>query len=169
MESKARVFGHPVHPKLVAFPLGLLGGAVIFDLLSLATGWATFAETAYWLILLGVLLGLLAAPFGLADWLALPVASRARRIGAWHGIGNVAMLLLFLVSAWQRTRTGTPDALGYGAAFAGIAVAFGAAWLGGELVFRLGVGVADRERPPQPVSRGQPETAARPAPADRGA
>jgi uncharacterized membrane protein len=38
MESKAKVFGHPVHPMLVAFPLGLLATSFFFDLIRLGGG-----------------------------------------------------------------------------------------------------------------------------------
>ena len=31
MESKAQFLGHPLHPMLIVFPLGLLATAVIFD------------------------------------------------------------------------------------------------------------------------------------------
>ena len=37
MESKAKFLGHPIHQQLIAFPLGLLGMAVIFDLISFGT------------------------------------------------------------------------------------------------------------------------------------
>jgi uncharacterized membrane protein len=35
MESRVKLFGHPVHPMLIVFPLGLLATAVVFDLLYL--------------------------------------------------------------------------------------------------------------------------------------
>ena len=35
MESRAKFLGHPIHPMLIPFPLGLLGMAVIFDLLAI--------------------------------------------------------------------------------------------------------------------------------------
>ena len=38
MESKAKFLGHPIHPMLIPFPLGLLGMAVIFDLLAVVAG-----------------------------------------------------------------------------------------------------------------------------------
>ena len=31
MESRAKLAGHAIHPMLIAFPLGLLSTAVIFD------------------------------------------------------------------------------------------------------------------------------------------
>jgi uncharacterized membrane protein len=35
MESKAKLFGHPIHQILIVFPLGLLATAVIFDVIYL--------------------------------------------------------------------------------------------------------------------------------------
>jgi uncharacterized membrane protein len=37
MESRAKLLGHPIHPMLIVFPLGLLGTAVIFDIVGLVT------------------------------------------------------------------------------------------------------------------------------------
>ena len=44
----------------------------------------------------------IAAPFGLIDWLAIPAGTRAKRIGAWHGGGNVIVLLMYAGSWWLR-------------------------------------------------------------------
>ena len=38
MESRAKLLGHAIHQMLIVFPLGLLGMAVIFDVLSIAAG-----------------------------------------------------------------------------------------------------------------------------------
>jgi uncharacterized membrane protein len=160
MESRAKLLGHPIHTALIVFPLGLLGMAEIFDLVSLALGQGYWAEIALWMMIAGVVSGLIAAPFGLIDWLAIPAGTRAKRIGAIHGIGNVIVLALFAMSAWLRL--GAPQATVALAAFlpfdmflrtsAGLAVilsligfvlALVTGWLGGELVDRLGVGVDD--------------------------
>jgi uncharacterized membrane protein len=42
MESKVKVFGHPLHPILIVFPLGLLATSLMFDMAYLATGNARF-------------------------------------------------------------------------------------------------------------------------------
>ena len=82
MESRAKLLGHPIHTTLIVFPLGLLGMAEIFDLLALAIGQGYWAEIALWMMIAGVVTGLIAAPFGLIDWLAIPAGTRAKRIGA---------------------------------------------------------------------------------------
>src|SRR3954468_18977094 len=102
MESRVKLMGHPVHPMLIVLPLGLLSLGVVFDIVYLVTNDATFAEVAFWNITAGIPGGLLAAVFGLIDWLAIPKGTRAKRIGAWHGGGNLAIVLTFLVSCFLR-------------------------------------------------------------------
>src|SRR5581483_3248423 len=98
MESRAKLAGHPIHPMLIVFPLGLLAMAVVFDIVHFVTGSAGAATAAFWDIGAGVLMGLLAALFGLWDWLAIPGGTRAKFIGAWHGAGNVVVVVLFALS-----------------------------------------------------------------------
>jgi uncharacterized membrane protein len=144
MESRAKLFGHPIHQMLVAFPLGLLATAVAFDVIHLITANGYWSELAFWMIAAGVITGLLAAPFGFIDWLAIPSGTRAKRIGALHGIGNVIVVLLYAASWLMRSdmpsQPGTP---GYLLSFAGAGLALITGWLGGELVDRLSVGVDD--------------------------
>src|SRR5688500_9748365 len=102
MESRAKLLGHPIHQMLVVFPLGLLGTAVIFDIIAFALGQGYWSEIALWMMVPGIVTGLLAAPFGLIDWLAIPAGTRAKRIGAIHGLGNVVVLVLFAGSALLR-------------------------------------------------------------------
>jgi uncharacterized membrane protein len=142
MESKAQFLGHPLHPMLIVFPLGLLATAVIFDAIYLLTGTVTMAIVAYWMIVAGIVGGLVAAPFGLIDWLAIPAGTRAKSIGMIHGLGNVIVLLLF-AGSWllRRDAPEIPGTLAYILSFAGAGLALVTGWLGGELVDRLGVGV----------------------------
>ena len=143
MESKVKLLGHPVHQMLVVFPLGLLGTSVVFDIIHLTTASAFAALVAHALIVAGVIAGLLAAPFGTIDWLAIPQGTRAKAIGALHGGGNVLVLLLFACSWWLRQASpDNPPNVAWVVSFCGAALALVTAWLGGELVDRLGVGVS---------------------------
>ncbi|RZJ12771.1 MAG: DUF2231 domain-containing protein [Rubrivivax sp.] len=144
MESKARLLGHPIHQMLVVFPLGLLGGSIAFDLLGHALDNTTMHLVAYYLILGGLIAGVVAAPFGTIDWLAIPSGTRAKSVGALHAGGNVLVLALFAASAWLRRDDPTaPSAMAETLSFGGVALSLVTAWLGGELVDRLGVGVSD--------------------------
>ncbi len=145
MESKAKFLGHPVHQMLVVFPLGLLATAVVFDLVFLVGEDPLMAAVAYWMIAAGLIGALLAAPFGLIDWMAIEPGTRAKKIGLLHGAGNGVVSLLFLGSWLLRESAGSdPGALAYALSFAAAALALVTAWLGGELVSRLGVGVSDQ-------------------------
>jgi uncharacterized membrane protein len=144
MDSKAKLLGHPIHQMLIVFPLGLLATAVLFDVVHLATGAERWAEMAYWLIAVGVGSGLVAAVFGLIDWLAVPPGTRARRIGLQHALGNAGVLALFGASwALRADAPGDPAFAEMVPSFVGAGLSLVSAWLGGELVDRLGVGVDD--------------------------
>nr|WP_203453772.1 DUF2231 domain-containing protein [Jiangella aurantiaca] len=137
--------GHPVHPMLIVFPLGLLTTAVVFDILYLITDGAGFPVAAGYAIAAGLIGGLVAALFGFIDWLAIPGGTRAKRIGALHGLGNVVVVALFAVSWLLRAgdEGWKPDLWALVFGFVGVALAAATGWLGGELVDRLGVGVDD--------------------------
>lgn len=143
MESRAKLLGHPIHQMLIVLPLGLFIGGVVFDGLYLWRGNPTFATVAYWNIAGGIIGGLLAAVFGLIDWLAIPGGTRAKRIGLLHGASNVVVVALFAFAWWIRS-AGTDTAATTGIFFielAALLLGSVAGWLGGELVNRLGVGV----------------------------
>ena len=171
MESRTKLLGHPIHPMLVVFPLGLLSSAVIGDVLYLLTGNDGFATFAFFAIGIGVIGGLLAAVFGLLDWLAIPKDTRARRLGLVHGVGNVVVTGLFALSFL--TRMGdvayAPNLVPFVLALLGAGIAVVTAWIGGELVYRLSVGLDDGANLDAPSSlsgepaqpRGRMETGTR--------
>ena len=143
MESRASLMGHPIHPILVAFPIGLLTTSVIFDIVHLITGGARWAEISFWMIAVGVIGGLLAAVFGLIDWLAIPSGTRAKAVGLGHGLSNVLMVAIFAASWLLRSGDpGDPAVLPIVLSFLGVGLASLGGYLGGELVFRMGIGVA---------------------------
>ncbi len=143
MESKAKALGHPIHPMMIVFPVGLFVMAVVCDIIYLITKSTIFSVVSFIDIAGGVIGGLLAAIFGFRDWLAIPHGTRAKSIATTHGIGNVIVVLLFAISWLIRNANSTvfPPTLALIFSFAGVIVAGFTAWLGGELVDRLGVGV----------------------------
>jgi uncharacterized membrane protein len=145
MEARAKLFGHPIHQMLIVFPLGLLATALFFDLIALAMNRHQGLFTAsFYMIAAGIIGGLLAAVFGLIDFLKIPSGTRAKRVGRVHGGGNVIVVVLFAASWWLRRGTPVdPPTLAIVLAAAGAGLATFTGWLGGELVDRLGVGVDD--------------------------
>jgi uncharacterized membrane protein len=142
MESKAKLLGHPIHPMLIVFPLGLLATAAAFDIVALSNGDRSWFVISFRMIAAGIIGGLLAAIFGLVDWWAIPSDTRAKRVGLWHGVGNVAVVLLFIASWWSRKPAPSQPSTGaLTLSFIALVLALLTGWLGGELVDRLGVGV----------------------------
>ncbi len=143
MKSRAKLLGHPLHPILIPFPLGLLITSFIFDIVYLLTHNAIFSVVAFWMIAAGVIGGLIAAVPGVIDWLAIPPGTRARSIALWHLLSNVVAIILFVLS-WL-IRVGAPPAQTGAVAIilslVGVVLSGVGGWLGGELVDRLGVGV----------------------------
>lgn len=154
----ARFLGHSVHPMLITFPLGLLPTAIIFDVIHFASKNPLWSTVSYWMIAAGIVGALVAALFGLIDWLAIPGGTRARGVGARHGIGNVVVVAFFAVSWWmRRADPGNPTTAAFIVALLGGGVALYTGWLGGELVERHGLGVHDgaNENAPSSLS-GRP-------------
>jgi uncharacterized membrane protein len=138
-----KLLGHPIHPMLVVFPLGLFATAAVFDILHLSAGNMAFSTVSFYMIAAGVVGGLLAAIVGFIDWLGLKGNSRARNLGLWHGIGNFIIVVLFTLS-WFLRRNNVdfvPDSFALLLSFAGVGLALITGWIGGELVYRLGVQV----------------------------
>ncbi len=164
MQSRAKFLGHPIHPMLVVLPLGLFIAAAVLDGLYYWRGDTLYTTLSYYNIAGGILGGLLAAVFGLRDWLAIPSGTRAKRIGLFHGALNVTMVMLF-AAVWM-ARTALPDNAPTTFILAveavAISMALVAGWLGGELVDRLGVGVDEGANLNAPNSlSGRPASAGR--------
>lgn len=142
MESKAKALGHPVHPMIIVFPLGLFGTAVIFDIIALIEHSYSWYRIDFWMIAGGIVGGLIAAAFGLVDWFEIPSGTRAKRLGFYHAILNTLVVLLFIASWFMRqSNDEVPSAAALVLSFAGALISTLGAWLGGELIYRLGVGV----------------------------
>ncbi len=159
-----KLLGHAVHPMLIVFPLGLLGMGAIFDLIAVFARNPELATASYWMIAAGIVTGLLAAVFGWLDWFGIDQGTRAKQVGLWHGVGNVVVVVLFAV-AWLMRGRGTAGSE-YSAAgvplileIAALVIALVTAWLGGELVERLGIAVDKGAHPNAPSSlSGEPAT-----------
>jgi uncharacterized membrane protein len=126
---------------LIVFPLGLLATAVAFDIVALVQADPSWFRISFWMIAAGIIGGLLAAVFGLVDWIAIPRNTRAKTVGLLHGGTNVIVVLLFIASWWMRSGTEMPDTPALVLSFVAVVLALVGGWLGGELVDRLGVGV----------------------------
>ena len=142
MQHKIKPMGHPVHPMLVTYPLGLLTLAPLFDIVHWITRNGYWSTVAFWMIGAGTAIGLLAAITGTIDWLGIPAGSRAKMVGLVHGAGNYLILALFAISWFTRLNAqATPPIIAYVLTFLGAAGFMITGYLGGELTIHFGVGI----------------------------
>ena len=150
---QAKFLGHYIHPMLIVFPLGLLATAVAFDIVGLVQADNSWFGISYWMIAAGIIGGLVAAVFGLIDWIGIPSATRAKTVGLLHGGVNVLVVLLFIGSWFMRgAPTNPPSSGALTLSFIAVVLALVGGWLGGELVERLGIGVHAGAHPNAPNS-----------------
>jgi uncharacterized membrane protein len=141
-------YGHPLHPALVALPIGAWTASVILDVASrFVDDAATASHAGWWLLGLGVLGALAAATLGFLDLFAIPTGTRAFRVGLLHMTINLTATVLF-AAAWILRRNDVAPADGTSTGHlvlslvAVLLVGIGG-YLGGELAYRYGVRVAD--------------------------
>jgi uncharacterized membrane protein len=143
-DTPARIGKHPIHPMLVVLPLGLWVAALVFDIVYAVTGNPLWRTLAFWNIGAGIIGALLAALPGFVDYLALE--GRARRIGTYHMILNLAAVALFAVNWFVRTRIETDSWWPLALSLIGVVGIGISGWLGGELVYAERVGVQEPPR-----------------------
>ncbi len=145
MKSRVKLFGHPLHPMLVVFPLGLFATSVVFDIIGGLDNNGYWSFASYYMIGAGVVGGMVASAVGAIDLIAIPAKTRAKRIGLLHGAVNIITITMFAASWLIRNNAeNREDLSAVLVSLLGIGIGTLGGWLGGELVFRLGVGV-DKE------------------------
>jgi nitrite reductase/ring-hydroxylating ferredoxin subunit/uncharacterized membrane protein len=137
--------GHALHPALTDIPLGAWTATAVLDLME-AGGASDCARGADTTLAVGLAGAVAAAAAGVTDWQA--VDGRARRVGLSHGLLNLTVTSLYAASLIARRRR--DRARGRNLAFLGLALSALSAWLGGEMVYRLGIGVNHATREPLP-------------------
>ncbi len=142
--------GHPLHPVLTDVTLGAWMMGFVFDLLSVLTlgRWKSSRGTADLLTTLGTLTAIPTALSGMADYAA--VKKSAARHGALHGLMNTLVLGLYVLSVRARRDGYWFSGVVYSAVAFGISLV--SAWLGGELVYNLRVGVNHAQPATQPAT-----------------
>jgi len=146
MRSRARMSSHPIHPFLVAFPIGLWVTSVIFDLIGVVAYKPTYWTVGFYAAVAGCVGALLAAIPGAIDWYSVvPPRSSAKKRGAIHGTLNVTVLVIFIFQLAHRGAADVqPDKVAIIAELIAICVLGYSGWLGGTLVYRNQIGVDHR-------------------------
>jgi uncharacterized membrane protein/nitrite reductase/ring-hydroxylating ferredoxin subunit len=146
MRSRAQVFDHPMHPMLVAFPIGLWVTSFIFDLIGIASDKPGFWFVGFYAAIAGCVGAVLAALPGAIDWFSVvPPNSSAKKRGGIHALLNLTVLAIFIfVAAHRGSPDMKPDGISIVGSLIGVAILAYSGWLGGTLVYRNQIGVDHR-------------------------
>jgi uncharacterized membrane protein len=154
MASPASIGGHPIHPMIIPFPIALWVFSLVADVIFLWRGnpvWRNYV--AFYSLLAGIIAAAVAAVAGFIDWLSL-TDKAVVKIANWHARLNVIALLVFAGSFFLRTSSGSNMVSGsytipLALSVLGVVLITISGWLGGEMVFKHGVAVA---QPPAATS-----------------
>lgn len=145
MQTKATIVGHPIHPMLVVFPIGLWTFSFICDLIFLYTGYLGFEVVAFVCIGGGILGALAATIPGIVDFSYISrrddvESSKISQIAFQHGMFNVLALITFSINFCIRFQ-GSPLRVPFILSLGGLIFLAISGWLGAELVYYHRVGV----------------------------
>jgi uncharacterized membrane protein/nitrite reductase/ring-hydroxylating ferredoxin subunit len=146
MRARAQIKSHPIHPFLVAFPIGLFITSFAFDLIGVNWQDPSLWAAAWYCIIAGLCAGALAAIPGAVDLLTVvPPSSSGRSRGYRHAVLNVVVIGLFVAVAARRSGPiAAPDGTSLVLSAIGIFVLAISGWLGGTLVYSNQIAVNHR-------------------------
>jgi len=142
LPSTAAIFGHPIHPMIVPYPIAFLTAALATDLAARATRDPFWGRASRLLLGADILTSAAAGAVGATDYYTIRRA-RKTAAGRIHSLGNPVALGLAVASlAMRRGRPGAIPGSGAVALAVAMAAILGAiAWPGGELSYIHMVGV----------------------------
>ena len=164
MKSRAAIGNHPIHPALVALPIGAFFLALVADAFHVSTRNGFWYDVAGFAIAVGIVTALLAAVFGFIDFFGVEMSQAGWRIAKWHMGINLTVVALYAVGLWLRR-----DHAAMGTGLWPIALALEvfpflllgvSGWLGGKMSYEHKVGVVENADP-EATALGQKEAKSR--------
>ena len=147
---QGKPLGHPSHAMLVHFPVAFYFGALAFDLMSRAGRFPQAPPAATWLIVGALAATIPAALTGLVDWWGMVPGSSKRRVATRHmlfQLGAAAVFAIDLGIRWSERHRPTAEWRWVALEVVGVVVLSAGQWLGGVLVYEMGMRVRTvRER-----------------------
>lgn len=142
--STARLGRHPIHPMLVSFPIVCFVGTLLTDIAYWRSENLMWANFSAWLVSTGVIMGVLAALFGIIDFFG---DRRVRNVtAAWiHAVGNALALVLAIINMFIHSRDGWTSVVPWGLTLSAavVVILLVTGWMGWSLVYRHRVGVSE--------------------------
>lgn len=144
----------PIHPAIVHYPIALVTLSVIADLFGYLSSSPTLKGTGWWTLIAAAIGAALALVAGLFDMNREQIEDEAhKRVHTHMKVGFLLFTLIAALTVWRWSiYAGILSSLGWGylaMALLVLALTLFQGWLGGELVFSGGVGVAPTGQGPE--------------------
>jgi uncharacterized membrane protein len=137
--------GHPIHPPLTDATIGSYTAAMVMAVASVVGVAHVAAAHGWWLALVvGLLVTVLTALTGFADWLTIEWGSPLWWTATWHMLSMVTATVIFLIAALvghSGYKHGAVETFPFILTLAGFAMLTLGGWLGGAIVFVHGMRV----------------------------
>jgi uncharacterized membrane protein len=144
MYSKIKIFGHPIHPILVAYPIAFYTSAFVSFVIYAYNENPFCYDFGYVSNIIGICSAAIAAIPGFIDWaVGIPADLPAKSRGLYHMILNVLALGLFTSNAIILNQDSADPQIMLAILLtgAGLGCTFFSAFLGGELMQKDHVGI----------------------------
>src|SRR4051794_27105957 len=100
---QGKPLGHPLHPLLVHFPVGLFTISLLFDLATVfVDAGNTGVRAAFYTMVVGLVMAMLAAIPGLVDWSDIRGDHPAKKPATTHMWLNISVVVLYVVNVLTR-------------------------------------------------------------------
>lgn len=141
MRSKFSIAGHPLHPMLVALPIGLFAWALAADIVYLARDHEHYwYSISMWSGIAAIITALLAALFGFGDYFTMARKTQDAAVATAHMVLNLIVVVLYFVAMLLMLGDNATGGGQLGAVVVLHAVGLGllalSGWLGGEMVYK---------------------------------
>lgn len=144
MFSKVKIFGHPIHAILVAYPIAFYT-STFCALVLFAINHDEFCyRFGYVSNIIGICTATLAALPGFVDWaIGIPAEIPAKTKGLWHMTLNIIALMLFTANVVIQSKNHAEANIILAIFLSGIGLActFFAGFIGGDLMQKEHVGI----------------------------
>lgn len=142
--NKVSRLDHPLHPIFTHFPMALLMTSLLWDIIGLWSGESIWWTMSYWSILVGIITAVFALITGLIELTKIAKGDPAESVAIRHMVVVLLAVGMFAGSFFFRYSSPVPSGFFlYGALFfslIGLLLLLFGGMLGGELVYRHGVG-----------------------------
>ncbi|MFN2568899.1 MAG: DUF2231 domain-containing protein [Candidatus Dormibacteria bacterium] len=146
MHAKVKLFGHPIHPMLIAYPIAFYTATLVALVIYAVGGDVFWFKVGFAANVAGVAMAVLAALPGFVDWaIGIPGGTPAKSTGWQHMLLNVLALVLFAITlgvhAGQLNDASPEKPLGVILAAVGVIATVLAGFRGWALIQRHHVGI----------------------------